>query len=117
MIVAIKGTYRGLHNIVRKMSFAAGKSYATAHIAPLQKAALEERCILVDNLDRPIGEASKKACHEISAEGNILLHRAFSVFLFNSKGELLLHKRSKHKVGLIFLLSSYFEIIIGLIIK
>lgn len=95
----IKGAYRGLlHNIMQKMGLAAEENYATAYIAPMQKAALEERCILVDNLDRPIGEASKKDCHELSAGGNILLHRAFSVFLFNSKGELLLHKRSKHKI-------------------
>lgn len=87
-------------------------SYATAQIAPLQRAALEERCILVDNLDRPVGEASKRACHEINTEGDVLLHRAFSVFLFNSKGELLLQKRSKHKVRLVvLLLSLYFETI------
>lgn len=69
-----------------------------SQIAPLQRAALEERCILVDNLDRPIGEATKRACHEVSAEGRILLHRAFSVFLFNNKRELLLQKRSNNKI-------------------
>lgn len=95
----IRGTFRGLYSVVQRMSIPTGNSYATAQIAPLQKAALEERCILVDNLDRPVGEATKKACHEIKAEGDVLLHRAFSVFLFNSKGELLLQKRSKHKVG------------------
>lgn len=70
----------------------------TTQIAPLQEAALEERCILVDKLDRPIGEASKRVCHEINADGSVPLHRAFSVFLFNGKGDLLLQKRSDNKV-------------------
>lgn len=78
----------------------AEKNYGMAHIAPLQKAALKERCILVDKLDRPIGEATKEYCHEINAEGTVPLHRAFSVFLFNNKGELLLQKRSSSKVRL-----------------
>ncbi|XP_014477308.1 PREDICTED: isopentenyl-diphosphate Delta-isomerase 1-like [Dinoponera quadriceps] len=94
----IRGAYRGLYSIVQRMSAATGNNYATAQIAPLQKAALEERCILVDDLDRSVGEATKRACHEINMEGDVLLHRAFSVFLFNSKGELLLQKRSKHKI-------------------
>ncbi|XP_032679702.1 isopentenyl-diphosphate Delta-isomerase 1 [Odontomachus brunneus] len=94
----IRGLCRGLYSVVQKMNAATWNSYATAQIAPLQRAALEERCILVDNLDRPVGEATKKACHEINTEGDVLLHRAFSVFLFNSKGELLLQKRSKHKI-------------------
>jgi len=74
------------------------KDYGTAQIAPLQKAALKERCLLVDKLDRPIGEATKEVCHELNAEGTVPLHRAFSVFLFNSKGELLLQKRSNTKI-------------------
>ncbi|EFN89888.1 Isopentenyl-diphosphate Delta-isomerase 1 [Harpegnathos saltator] len=94
----MRGTCKGLSSLMLKRNAIIRNKYATAQIAPLQEAALAERCILVDNLDRPVGEATKKACHEISAEGNLLLHRAFSVFLFNSKGELLLQKRSKHKV-------------------
>ncbi|CAD5331860.1 unnamed protein product [Arabidopsis thaliana] len=49
----------------------------------------EDECILVDENDRHLME-------KIEAEN--LLHRAFSVFLFNSKYELLLQQRSKTKV-------------------
>ncbi|CAF2119894.1 unnamed protein product [Brassica rapa] len=56
-------------------------------------------CILVDENDRVVGHDTKYNCHlmeKIEAEN--LLHRAFSVFLFNSKYELLLQQRSKTKV-------------------
>ena len=49
--------------------------------------------ILVDDQDREIGYQSKTACHE----GAGLLHRAFSVFLFNADGDLLLQQRSGAK--------------------
>jgi len=52
-----------------------------------------ESLILVDDEDREIGFCSKAECH--AGEG--LLHRAFSVFLFNSDGKLLLQQRSKQK--------------------
>ncbi len=52
-----------------------------------------ESLILVDDDDREIGICSKAACHE----GDGLLHRAFSVFLFNRAGELLIQQRSEHK--------------------
>ncbi|KAB5512355.1 hypothetical protein DKX38_029383 [Salix brachista] len=56
-------------------------------------------CILVDENDRVVGHDSKYNCHlwENILKGNAL-HRAFSVFLFNSKHELLLQQRSKTKV-------------------
>lgn len=79
--------------VARKIS-----SEAKRKIAPLQEAALSERCILVDDADRPIGEATKEDCHKISSTGDLLLHRAFSVFMFNASGELLLQKRSANKV-------------------
>lgn len=101
MSIMIQGGSRKLCSIVHKMTTYMGKNYATAQIAPLQQAALKERCILIDKLDRPIGEATKEFCHEINAKGSLPLHRAFSVFLFNSKGELLLQKRSSTKVRLI----------------
>ncbi|XP_051160860.1 isopentenyl-diphosphate Delta-isomerase 1 [Leptopilina boulardi] len=72
--------------------------HSNIKVAPLQKAALEERCILIDEFDKPIGEATKKYCHLISKEGGVPLHRAFSVFLFNSNGDLLLQKRSSTKI-------------------
>jgi isopentenyl-diphosphate delta-isomerase len=53
----------------------------------------EEPLILVDESDREIGHLSKGACHD----GNGVLHRAFSLFIFNSEGELLLQQRSEEK--------------------
>jgi isopentenyl-diphosphate Delta-isomerase len=76
--------------------------YGVADVAPLQKVSLNELCILVDKQDRYVGEATKKFCHEIDKEGCVPLHRAFSVFLFNSKGDLLLQKRSSVKVRFSF---------------
>lgn len=66
--------------------------------AKLQELALEENCILVDEADRVLGNASKRDCHRVDPNGNIRLHRAFSVFLFNSRGEMLLQRRSTHKI-------------------
>ncbi len=53
---------------------------------------MDELLILVDEMDRPLGFETKS---EIHARG--LLHRAFSIFVFNSKGELLLQCRAKSK--------------------
>jgi isopentenyl-diphosphate delta-isomerase len=52
-----------------------------------------EELILVDELDREIGYKAKAECHA----GNGVLHRAFSIFVFNSDDELLLQKRSLDK--------------------
>jgi isopentenyl-diphosphate delta-isomerase len=49
--------------------------------------------ILVNKNDEQEGYATKLKCHE----GNGILHRAFSVFLLNSKNELILQKRSENK--------------------
>lgn len=66
---------------------------------PLQAHALKEQCILVDEQDKPIGAATKADCHRVHpGTGDVKLHRAFSVFLFNSKGEMLVQRRSVHKV-------------------
>ncbi|XP_072179856.1 isopentenyl-diphosphate Delta-isomerase 1-like [Diadema setosum] len=59
---------------------------------------LAEQCIVVDKDDNVIGAASKKECHLYQNIKNGLLHRAFSVFLFNQKGELLLQQRSDAKI-------------------
>ncbi|KAJ3675682.1 hypothetical protein LUZ60_004724 [Juncus effusus] len=59
----------------------------------------EDECILVDEQDNVVGHESKYNCHLMERiESENLLHRAFSVFLFNSKFELLLQQRSKTKV-------------------
>ena len=54
--------------------------------------ATEERVILVDPSDRPIGEALKSLVHRTGE-----LHRAVSVFLFNKAGEILLQRRAADK--------------------
>lgn len=51
-----------------------------------------DHVILVNEEDDPIGTMEKMEAHR---EG--LLHRAFSVLVFNSKGEMLLQKRAKSK--------------------
>lgn len=84
--------------IARRGTCLLPRNYGTVQAAQLQEAAMEERCILVDDTDRNIGEASKRQCHRVGPDGKLLLHRAFSVFLFNRKGELLLHKRSPTKI-------------------
>ncbi|XP_042498822.1 isopentenyl-diphosphate Delta-isomerase I [Macadamia integrifolia] len=59
----------------------------------------EDECILVDENDNVVGHDSKYNCHLMEKiESENLLHRAFSVFLFNSKHELLLQQRSATKV-------------------
>ena len=52
-----------------------------------------EELILVDEDDREQGHMSKAACHD----GAGILHRAFSAFLFNADGELLLQRRADSK--------------------
>lgn len=72
---------------------------------PVQENSLSETCFLVDKNDKVIGTASKRECHRVKPDGTIPLHRAFSVFLFNKKGDLLLQKRADTKVSFnIFLL-------------
>jgi isopentenyl-diphosphate delta-isomerase len=51
-----------------------------------------EQVILVDELDNEIGTKEKMQAHK-----EALLHRAFSVFIFNKKGELLLQRRALNK--------------------
>ena len=53
---------------------------------------LEQDVILVDEQDKPVGSMKKMEAHQKG-----LLHRAFSVFIFNSGGEMLLQQRAKNK--------------------
>jgi isopentenyl-diphosphate delta-isomerase len=54
----------------------------------------EDEClILVDLNDNETGVLSKAECHD----GEGILHRAFSVFLFNQEGKLLLQQRASGK--------------------
>lgn len=51
-----------------------------------------EKVILVDEHDREVGQMEKMEAHE-----KALLHRAFSIFVFNDEGKLLLQRRATHK--------------------
>lgn len=53
----------------------------------------KEPLILVNEADESIGRMAKRDCHLDQG----VLHRAFSVFIFNSTGEVLLQKRSEQK--------------------
>jgi isopentenyl-diphosphate delta-isomerase len=58
----------------------------------------KEKVILVDENDNKVGTGEKLEIHQRG-----ILHRAFSVLLFNQKGEILLQKRAKtkyHSAGL-----------------
>jgi len=78
---------------------------------------MEEVCIVLDRDDNPIGSASKKVCacslgchwqmhidltllvgHLTKNIDQGLLHRAFSVFLFDSQNRLLLQQRASEKI-------------------
>ncbi|KAJ7978269.1 Isopentenyl diphosphate isomerase [Quillaja saponaria] len=78
---------------------ATGDAPDSAMDAVQRRLMFEDECILVDENDRIVGHDSKYNCHLMEKiESENLLHRAFSVFLFNSKYELLLQQRSATKV-------------------
>lgn len=52
----------------------------------------EELVVLVNEMDEKIGLMPKLEAHEKG-----VLHRAFSVFIYNDKGQLLLQQRALHK--------------------
>ena len=53
---------------------------------------MEEKVVLVTENDEVLGLMEKMQAHE-----NGILHRAFSVFLFNKNGDMLLQKRASEK--------------------
>ncbi len=53
---------------------------------------MEEQVVLVDEHDNVLGTMPKMEAHE-----KALLHRAFSVFVFNNEGELMLQQRAADK--------------------
>jgi isopentenyl-diphosphate delta-isomerase len=61
--------------------------------APAGALADADLLILVDAADREVGYLAKSECHD----GSGVLHRAFSVLLFNDAGELLLQQRAPGK--------------------
>jgi isopentenyl-diphosphate delta-isomerase len=55
-------------------------------------AAITDQLILVDEQDNPIGTCEKMEAHRLG-----LLHRAFSVFIFDAQGRMLLQQRALSK--------------------
>jgi isopentenyl-diphosphate delta-isomerase len=53
---------------------------------------MSEQVIVVDSRNRELGVMDKTEAHQKG-----VLHRALSVFIFNSKGELLIHRRASGK--------------------
>ncbi|KAF5272432.1 hypothetical protein FQA39_LY07900 [Lamprigera yunnana] len=87
------------NNFIKSRRWLSSSAFNQRRMDPIQvEAFLNEQCILVDSKDTAIGQLSKKDCHLVKPDGSIPLHRAFSVFFFNKKGDLLLHTRSKSKI-------------------
>jgi len=60
---------------------------------------LKDQCILVDEADAIIGQGSKYDAHRFTpSQPRGQLHRAFSVFLFDSQDRLLLQQRAASKI-------------------
>lgn len=57
-----------------------------------------DMCIEIDENDRVLGAKDKYAAHRWNENKPPPLHRAFSLFLFNSKNELLLQQRASTKI-------------------
>uniref|UniRef100_A0A8R1HMV2 isopentenyl-diphosphate Delta-isomerase n=1 Tax=Caenorhabditis japonica TaxID=281687 RepID=A0A8R1HMV2_CAEJA len=62
---------------------------------PQQVEYMREKCINVNENDEIIGAVSKRQAH---SSNHLVLHRAFSVFSFNSNNKLLMQKRSSEKI-------------------
>ena len=80
------------------MDLALWSSYLSDQFLPPQEGIAEiatdlEPLILVDDADREIGHLERAKCHA----GSGVLHRAFSLLIFNGSGELLLQQRSAQK--------------------
>ena len=59
----------------------------------------KDDCILVDDQDNITGSGSKYDAHRFNrTQPQGLLHRAFSVFLFNEENQLLLQQRARSKI-------------------
>lgn len=58
-----------------------------------------DNCVVVDGADAIVGSANKYDCHRfVEGQPNGRLHRAFSVFLFDAAGRLLLQQRATDKI-------------------
>jgi len=64
------------------------------HHDEIQSEMMGEMCLVVDIDDNVIGAETKLACHKDDG----IRHRAFSVLIFDSRGRLLVQKRSDQKI-------------------
>jgi isopentenyl-diphosphate delta-isomerase len=71
------------------MNLGDGQGGAAASVNPHESDTL----ILVNEEDQGVGYMSKAQCHE----GRGVLHRAFSLLIFNDRGELLIQQRAASK--------------------
>ena len=72
--------------------------FLTNYVLLLQ---IRDECIVVDQDDHitGLGHGSKKEVHTFTSENpRGVLHRAFSVFIFNEDGKLLLQQRASDKI-------------------
>lgn len=89
---------------IKNASLAPNNAFGTtgslnlAQYDPSQTKFLDEALILVDRDDKIVGKISKVDAHMNSYNETGFPHRAFSVFLFNEKNQLLLHQRSEKKI-------------------
>ena len=72
-------------------------SSSNTKIDSSQEKFLNDQLILVDEEDNNIGSISKLDAHLLSKK-NPYPHRAFSIFLFDSKNKLLLQRRAQKKI-------------------
>lgn len=72
-------------------------SVAAATLDPYQEEEMKKKLIVLNENDEMIGYDTKYNCHRVR-NGKLPLHRAFSVFIFNSKNEILLQQRASCKV-------------------
>lgn len=84
------------HNFRAFATKMTGAIDALSESDPEQVRLMSERVILVDHEDKVVGSMSKKDSHLVS--NNLPLHRAFSVFLFDSQGRMLLQQRAAEKI-------------------
>jgi len=94
----VKAQARQLARLMSRAFYA--QTHGKKMLDPIQESfLLKERVILVNAKDEEIGSATKFDAHQWSQiMQNRCLHRAFSVFLFNSKKEMLLQQRAAAKV-------------------
>ncbi|XP_055970548.1 isopentenyl-diphosphate delta-isomerase 2-like [Sorex fumeus] len=69
----------------------------SSHMDQLQLKRMGEMCIVIDENDQIIGAETKRNCHLRENINKGLLHRGFSVVIFNMDNELLVQQRSDTK--------------------